>query len=144
VKDVFVYGTLLVPELQRRVTGRMFAAVPARVVGFARRRVRDETYPSLVSAAGAWVDGALLRGVDDGALARLDAYEGDAYERIAVRVRVSDGTSVDAWLWLLRAAERQRISDEPWDFATFVAQDLRRFESEYEGFGQASAEVDLP
>lgn len=142
MNTVFVYGTLLLPELQRRVTGRTFEADPARVVGFDRRRVHGETYPSLVPAVDRWVDGALLRDVDDAALARLDVYEGDAYERIMVRVCVADGTSVDAWLWLLRASEQQRISDEPWDLAVFVARDLERFESEYEGFGQASAELD--
>ncbi len=138
MSDVFVYGTLLLQDIQRRVTGRTFEAVAARLKGFARRRVRGETYPSLVPDAGAWVDGAVLRDVDDSSLARLDAYEGDAYERIPVRVRCADGRETDASLWLLRASERQRLSDEPWDLATFVARDLARFEAEYEGFGDAS------
>jgi gamma-glutamylcyclotransferase (GGCT)/AIG2-like uncharacterized protein YtfP len=136
--DVFVYGTLLLPRIQRRVTGREFEAMPARVHGFARRRVRDETYPTLVPAApSSNVDGALLGGVDAAALARLDAYEGDAYERISVRALRADGAVVTAWLWLLRPSERHRISDEPWDLATFVAHDLTRFEAEYEGLDDA-------
>lgn len=139
MSDVFVYGTLLLPELQRRVTGRTFEAVLARVHGFARRRVRGETYPSLVPEVGAAVDGALLRGVDDASLALLDAYEGEAYERIAVRVRCADGSDADASLWLLRASEQRRISDEPWDLTTFIARDLARFEAEYGGFDGTSA-----
>lgn len=135
---VFVYGTLLLPRIQRRVTGRVFEATPARVNGFVRRCIRGATYPTLVPAApSSVVEGALLVGVDAAALARLDDYEGSAYERISVRVR-ADEAEVTAWLWLIRPSERHRISDEPWDLATFVGRDLTRFEAEYEGLGGQS------
>jgi gamma-glutamylcyclotransferase (GGCT)/AIG2-like uncharacterized protein YtfP len=143
--DVFVYGTLLLTRIQRRVTGREFEATPARVLGFARRRVRGEAYPTLVPAEGTSVDGALLGGVDAIALAELDAYEGDSFERIRVQAARADGSLVAAWLWLLRESERHRASDEPWDLATFVARDLDRFEAYYEGLGgDADALVEPP
>jgi hypothetical protein len=121
------------------------------VHGFSRRRVRGERYPTLVptpeaaSSSGAntdtWVDGALLSGVDDAALARLDAYEGEAYERIGVDAVRADGSVVAVWLWLLCASERHRAGDESWDLATFVARDLARFEAEYEGLGDGAAQA---
>lgn len=135
---VFVYGTLLLPALQRRVTGREFALTPAIVHGYARRKVRGEAYPSLVPSTDECVLGALLADVDDASLARLDAYEGAPYERVRARVEPNDagGEHREAWLWLLRAAERHRVTDEPWDLAAFVARDLARFEAEYEGLAE--------
>ncbi|MEZ6014613.1 MAG: gamma-glutamylcyclotransferase family protein [Planctomycetota bacterium] len=134
-RHVFVYGTLLLPEIQRRVTGRAFEAEPALLRGYARRTVRGEVYPSVLPCAGDVVDGALLRGVDAASLARLDAYEGAPYERVRVRVERAAGGAAEAWMWLLRPSERALLSDEPWDLATFLGRDRARFEAGYAGFG---------
>ena len=96
-----------------------------------QRLLRGEAYPSLVPAPGEDVHGAVLDGVDAEALAQLDTYEGALYERIGATATLADGAEVAVWLWLVRAAERHRVGEEPFDLATFVARDLARFEAEY-------------
>lgn len=128
-RPVFVYGTLMLPVVQRRVCGRTFDARPATLAGFFRGVVAGERYPSLRPEAGGVVEGRLLDGVDDAALERLDRYEGARYERLEVEV---DGAP--AWAWLLSAAHRGLVTDEPWDLERFVAEDLERFSAEYDGF----------
>ena len=131
---VFAYGTLLLPVVRERVTGAALSARPARLAGFERRRLRGETYPSLVPASGGAVDGLLLEGIDARALAALDAYEGPRYQRIAVRVQPADGGApVEAWAWLLAAEHRAAVGEEPWDLERFTREHLTSFLASYEG-----------
>lgn len=132
--SLFVYGTLQLERVQRLVAGRAFPGRPAVVLGFARRTLRGETYPSLVPAPGAHVDGLVLADVDDAALTLFDAYEGPLYERVRVVAALAEGGSCAAWSWLVSATERHRVGDEPWDLGTFEARDLERFVADYEGF----------
>jgi len=139
IPRVFVYGTLLLPVVRERVTGAALRPRPARLAGFERRRVRGETYPTLVPAPGGSVEGLLLEGVDARALAALDAYEGPCYERIAVRVEVAQDPplvaieAVEAWVFLLAAEHRARAGDEPWDLERFTREHLESFLTGYEG-----------
>lgn len=43
---------------------------------------------------------------------RLDEFEGADYRRVIARVRTTDGDDVEAWIYVLAAADR-RASDEP-------------------------------
>jgi gamma-glutamylcyclotransferase (GGCT)/AIG2-like uncharacterized protein YtfP len=117
---VFCYGTLEDPERMRAITGRVFAAEPAVLDGFARYRVRGRPYPGAVPEAGAQSRGTLYRGVDAASLASLDRYEGDAYERHLVRVHTAVGER-SAWVWLLRPERAHELSGEPWDRDAFLA-----------------------
>ncbi len=84
---LFVYGTLVDPSVQHRVTGRTFPARPARLHGWAQRAA---AYPYVVPSPDDTVDGLLLDDVDAASMARLDAYEdaGRLYERREVTVLV--------------------------------------------------------
>jgi inositol oxygenase len=117
---VFVYGTLLFPEVMRAVTGRAFPAEPARVEGFARVCVRGAVFPALVERPGAATAGRLCRGVDAASLARLDAFEGALYARRALRVRTDSGETVSAWAWVAAADAHGALGDEPWDPEAFA------------------------
>ena len=130
---VFVYGTLLLPVVQNRVTGRVFAVRPARLDGYSRRRVRGESYPSLRQDPAGSTVGAVLDGLEQLDLERIDAYEGRRYERRRVTVGIDDGDRADAWVWLLAPVWQFAVSDEPWDLACFERDDLARFLDEYEG-----------
>jgi hypothetical protein len=48
---------------------------------------------------------------------KLDAYEGEEYER--VRVRLDTPAGLEAWAYLLKAECLDRLSDEVWDLAQF-------------------------
>jgi gamma-glutamylcyclotransferase (GGCT)/AIG2-like uncharacterized protein YtfP len=132
---VFVYGTLLWPEVQRRITGKIFPGRPATLLGYRRGLVRGETYPSVQPALDCSVPGMLLSGVDRPSLLRLDAYEGSDYERLKVQVRdENEQQLVPCWLWLLRPELQDRVSTSPFDLARFVERDWPAFLRNYPGF----------
>jgi hypothetical protein len=79
----FFYGTLMDRELlsavlRRRVWPRELR--PAVLHGYRRRAVRTDGYPIVLPQRGASVRGRILDRVIAAELARLAAYEGDAYE----------------------------------------------------------------
>jgi gamma-glutamylcyclotransferase (GGCT)/AIG2-like uncharacterized protein YtfP len=111
---VFAYGTLLFPAVMEAVTGRCFGTREAELAGYARRRLRRQIYPAAVASPGARVAGRLYEGVDAATLARLDRFEGDRYERRPVRVVPAEGGEVSAELYMLVAAQRGELLDEPW------------------------------
>ncbi len=124
---LFCYGSLEFANVMRAVTGRTFAGEPAALDGFARYRVRAADYPGLVPESGASTDGTLWRGLDAGALAVLDRFEGALYERLCVDVRVRDGRSVGAHAYVVRESNRSSLSHEPWDKRAFERDRLESF-----------------
>lgn len=124
---VFVYGTLLLPEVMEAVTGRAAPPRPARLVGFARRRLRGRSFPGLVEAPGTEVRGALHEGLDASALAVLDRFEGPLYERVRVRVELDDGGGACAWTYALSPLGRPLATGDAWNLADFAARDLGAF-----------------
>lgn len=88
--DLFVYGTLMDPELVRRLTGRIFSRCPARLADF-RRIEPPGSYPYIVPCPGSTVEGVVLRNLDDRTLRVLDEYEGNLYLRTEVTADTAAG-----------------------------------------------------
>src|SRR5579864_4720973 len=78
---LFAYGTLRDEHLVERLLGRRLPWQPAVLEGYCRTLDASIGYPIVHPLAGASVDGRLLDGVDQTALAALDAYEGPEYRR---------------------------------------------------------------
>lgn len=126
VRNVFTYGTLLLAEVIEAVAGRRFASVPARLDGFERVRVRGAVYPGARAAAAASIDGVLWLDVDDGALLRLDRFEGDTYERRDVIVVTAEGPR-DAQVYVVPPANEHLLEPAPWDLDGFRREHLARY-----------------
>ncbi len=131
--NVFVYGTLLVPEIWDRVT-RVPGLVshPAELGGHAIRRVRGAAYPGIFVSPDTvgTVPGKVLFDVPDAALHRLDAYEDRFYLREEVHPEVAGMGIVAAQAYLVPAEEAGAIlSGEPWTLEWFLANGLERFRS---------------
>ncbi len=67
---LFVYGSLMDPELVRRLLGRDVRALPARLKGY--RKVEGAEYPTAVRDEGAYIDGLVLEGLSEVDLRKLD------------------------------------------------------------------------
>ncbi|MEJ2034040.1 MAG: gamma-glutamylcyclotransferase [Deltaproteobacteria bacterium] len=120
-RTLFTYGTLEVAEIMEMVTGARFPSEPAVLDGFARFLFRNRSYPGIVAAAGEVTVGTLYQGLDARALALLDEFEGEWYERRPVRVRTMDGTLVSACAYIIPEHYRHVVGTEPWDRKTFLA-----------------------
>ncbi|MCB1737179.1 MAG: gamma-glutamylcyclotransferase [Gammaproteobacteria bacterium] len=110
VRALFVYGTLLDPRVQQRITGRDFWAVPARLPGFVRYRVVGAAYPGIRPGVGAVVEGALLLSVGEAAFRSLDVYEGPLYRRERHNVQLPSGRMCRAFVYVVRSSRRHRLS----------------------------------
>jgi gamma-glutamylcyclotransferase (GGCT)/AIG2-like uncharacterized protein YtfP len=124
--NVFTYGTLLVAEVMEAVAGARPASVPARLDGYERVCVRGAIYPGARAAASAAIDGVLWLDVGDDALARLDRFEGEMYERRDVRVATADGARA-AQVYVVPPAHEHLLEDAPWDLDRFRREHLARY-----------------
>jgi len=139
----FTYGSLMWADIWFSVCGRSHAAVDAELHGYARHPVRGEDYPGLTPATSdARVAGRLYLDVDEASLARLDVFEGEEYERLAVTVRLVDGSEREAFCYRFRGVAAERLLPGEWDRALFDREGKARFIAAYAGFKAAAAQGD--
>jgi len=124
---VFAYGTLEVGELVEALVARRLPGEPAVLRGWARSMVRGTHHPGIAPQAGSETTGTLYSGVDAAALAALDRFEGELYERREVEVEIAGGARRGALVWVVRAELRHVLTGEPWDRERFVADHLREW-----------------
>jgi gamma-glutamylcyclotransferase (GGCT)/AIG2-like uncharacterized protein YtfP len=132
----FTYGSLMWADIMGRVCGRAFSALPASLADHVRHPVQGQDYPGMRPQAGASVQGRLYLDLDEAALARLDAFEGEEYQRSEVRVQLPDGRSLLAWTYLYKPEFSARLGAGDWDEAGFAREGKARFEARYVGFDQ--------
>lgn len=131
--DLFVYGTLMLPEIMYAVSGYHGPGEHAILHRYRRRLVAGEVYPAIVEATGETVDGLVYRGLDGRQLARLDRFEGEMYRRLRVEVLVG-AAAMQVQVYVLEPQFRHRLTDRPWSLEDFAERGLRRFCEHYQGF----------
>lgn len=138
-RHCFTYGSLMWADIMARVCGREFASEPASLADHRCHPVRGQDYPGLLAAPGGLVQGRLYRDVDAAAWARLDAFEGDDYERVEVQVALGDGRTLPAQVYRFRAACAAQLLAGDWDADAFAREGRQRFMARYAGFDQLPA-----
>lgn len=124
---LFCYGTLQSPLVMKAVTGQAYAGKEAILNNWARFRVRGSEYPGIIRQDDSAVSGKLYWGLDERAMEKLDAFEGDKYERVMVQVAMTDGSFEDAYTYAIREDCRKMLSSDPWDFDRFLQNGLEKF-----------------
>lgn len=115
---LFLFGTLMWPDLLSAVAGRSVSVVPARMQGWRVERASAGDWPVLVSGGAA--DGVVTEPLDAEAVARLDWYEvAFGYGVEAVEVQTADGP-VTAQVY------REELGDggsgQGWDLDAWIAE----------------------
>lgn len=135
---LFSYGSLMWADILARVCGPEIpldaAPQPATLADHVRRPVRGQDYPALVPATGQSVSGMLWKDLPDAIWPRLDAFEGETYERIEVLVTVADGSWQRAWAFAFKPGFVQQLGEGEWDEAAFAGEGKARFIARYIGF----------
>lgn len=119
-QNVFVYGSLMFPEIYRKVTGSVPELTDAKLPGFRRYAVEGRGYPAIAPESEGNVEGKLLINVSDDELQALDSYEGISsglYSRCRVQVEGPNG-QVEAETYVAGYALEKRLKGE-WDPAEF-------------------------
>jgi hypothetical protein len=114
------------PEVWRRLAGRRHPTRAGVLADFARCALRDGSYPGALPRAGAETRGVLYESVSHALLAKLDRWEGPAYERVLVSVRAGGGLW-PAHTYVLTPTSRRRAKDQDWDPKVFQARHLHRW-----------------
>lgn len=94
---------------------------------WARFRVRGSEYPGIIPKEESLVSGKVYWDLDERSMEKLDAFEGDKYERVIVQVTMSDGSAIEAYAYAIKDDCRNLLSDDPWDFDRFMQNGLEKF-----------------
>ncbi len=124
----FFYGTLLDRDVTAIVLGRRLpprAFLAASLLGHARRRAKDATYPVVIPDPCDEVEGAIVGGLSSRDVARLAGYEGPGYRIAPLRVKVGGALTTVSVFEPIQA--RLRPSADPWDLALWQRRHKRPF-----------------
>ncbi len=131
----FTYGSLMCDDIMGAVCAAApLSPLPARLAGFRRAPVIGVEYPGMVPAADGLVEGVLYLDLPATAWPRLDAFEGDEYQRSEVEVELADGRRLAAWTYVFKPEHVGRLGEGEWDFQRFLETGKARFEALYMGF----------
>jgi gamma-glutamylcyclotransferase (GGCT)/AIG2-like uncharacterized protein YtfP len=131
--NLFVYGTLMVPEIWHKVTKEDRSHDKALLGGFFRSKLKGEVYPGIHKKSGCAVDGVIYYDVSVLAIKKLDLFEGERYRRIRVSVNVND-QFVPADTYKLSTHFHHLITGEEWNLEEFIRSGNDHFMKNYLGF----------
>ncbi|MCB0358703.1 MAG: gamma-glutamylcyclotransferase [Bdellovibrionales bacterium] len=124
---LFAYGTLMLPEVFREVTGEDLPGESARAVGYHRSLLSGKIYPGMLADPHSVTEGVLYHGVSADSMAWLERFEDKLYERSWITVQDSAGRSCAAFAYIVPEHAAQVLSAEPWDTAAFRVQHLASY-----------------
>ena len=101
------------------------AFVPASLLGHARRRAKNATYPIVVRDPRGVVQGVVVGGLSARDVARLTDYEGPGYR--VVPLRVPDSGRDDHGVGVRTGAEPPAAERRAWDLALWQRRHKRAF-----------------
>ena len=132
--NIFTYGTLMIPDVMYAVTAREFRFKNAVLRGYARFTVKGESYPGIIPATDAVTEGIIYFDVDESSFERLDAFEGDLYQRIPILAEMKGGKICNAEAYVIRPNFRNHLSSSEWNIKEFAQKHLKTFLETYSGF----------
>ncbi len=122
MQHLFVYGSLLFPELVKAFTGKNLHYIPVTLAGYKRCRIESCDYPAIFENSGSIVEGALIKNVDERSLEILSFFEGDEYEKKYVTVFDSEVKyKAIAYVWI---GQKPLLKEQVWDATDFQQSSL--------------------
>lgn len=96
MQNLFTYGTIKDPEVQKKVIGRVAESKNDSLQGYTKSSImlKGITYSILVKGTEE-IDGVVLQLTDD-ELTKFDIFETNAYRRVKEKLK----SGVDAWVYV--------------------------------------------
>ena len=116
------------------VVGAPLASTPAMLPGFRRFLVSNEHYPGVIADDAGTVSGIVYHAITPESWARLDAFEGEFYDRSLVAVRYANNTESHVYCYVFRPEFQHLLTTIEWDYAAFLHSGKQIFQSRYCGF----------
>ncbi|WP_297095140.1 gamma-glutamylcyclotransferase family protein [uncultured Draconibacterium sp.] len=126
--NVFVYGSLLFPEIADGLCGQKLKSEDATLSGYARFALKGADYPAIIKKDNSAVKGKVLRNLDENAIYLLTFYEGDEYGMAPVKVETDSGIiDAVAFVWM---AGNEFLEDFDWSEEKFESESLAFYRDE--------------
>ena len=129
MQPLFVYGTLLFPEVLKMLLGRIPRRAKAVLTGYRRCSIHDgpsiRLYPAIFPEEQAVVEGELLLDLSAAERQVLDAYEGADYLKVQVQV-YAEGQSRQAEAYVWQMGKRGQLRGD-WDPEYFKTHHLQSY-----------------
>jgi gamma-glutamylcyclotransferase (GGCT)/AIG2-like uncharacterized protein YtfP len=133
VASVFCYGSLMCPDIMAAVCRTEYVSEPALLNNHKRFAVYGEQYPAAIAFVGGVLEGVIYHEVSDSALSRLDAFEGECYQRVGVTVVDGSGQTKVAQCYIFKSRFNAMIAPWDWDFQYFLDHGKAHFMRDYMG-----------
>ena len=125
---VFVYGSLLFPEIADGLCGQKLKWENATLIGYSRLALKGADYPVIIKENSSKVEGKILLSLDQDSVDLLTLYEGDEYEIVPVKVKTRSG-SIDAVAFVWKAGNKF-FEDFDWSKEQFKSESLAFYRDE--------------
>ena len=121
--SIFVYGTLMSPQVVRILLGRTVVPSPAILSGYQRYPVVDQAFPGMIPNNSGMTEGMILEELSAIDVQVLDWFEGDEYVRRSVTC-VQNGVDrqVDTYVWSNPVSQLEL--EQEWDYQRFCENKL--------------------
>ena len=119
VRPLFVYGSLLSPEVLRVLLRRVPRMRSATIRGFRRYGLLERPYPAVCADAEGVVKGEIIFDLEPSEAEVLDDFEGDEYGKVQVEATIdgAEGTSIEVDLYAY--AQRTADMQGQWSYDAF-------------------------
>ena len=128
---LFCYGTLQVPQVIRSVTGHDHSGKNAVLRDYAIYRVKNAEYPGIVQSIGSSTEGKLYDDISHTDLKTLDLFEGEYYSRQMLKVHLPDGSTAQAWTYVIADNHVDILTADSWRLSDFLDNGLEIFMQGY-------------
>jgi len=138
--NIFTYGSLMYPIVWQTVVRGQYRKYNAELRGYECRAVKSEEYPMVVPAlhTDSVVSGVVYEGVSQEDIYRLDAFEGELYNRQREFVYAEVGRGhwkrVVVNVYVASGAGRLKVARSSWSREQFEKVGLKKFRARYAGF----------
>lgn len=118
-----------------QVVSASYDKVDAKLYGYKRKKVVNETYPAIVPGKEKnFVEGMLYLHVTDKDILKLDTFEGEYYQREISECELPGSKLVQTYVYVFKEEYRKLLADEYWDPERFSKVGIRTFLADYIGF----------
>ena len=126
--NLFTYGPLVLAQVMKGVTGRVFRFKEAKLRGYREFRVNsDAEQAAIIPFPDMETEGMVYFDVDDASLKRVDGFQGALYRRVEVNVEGLTGDWIEAEAYVIRLKNIEVLSAGPWDEEAFRQKHLSKY-----------------
>ena len=97
MNNLFSYGTIQNPKVQKEIFGHILYGVEDSLFGYSKTKIKIENkeYNIAFTGTGGRINGRVYQ-LSDNELEKVDLYEGNYYRRVMSKLQ----SGIDAWLYV--------------------------------------------